>query len=85
MSKTILMPPRAAGMEERTISRWLKNERDIVTSSKPVAEIVLASTSLPVSTRLEALFLSQSQSACPHHPIYVAPFFAVMAVSLLPS
>lgn len=67
MSTSIVLPKWGMGIEEGTVTRWLKSEGDMVAQGEPIVEIETAKATqeveAPASGKLVKILLPEGQSA----------------------
>jgi pyruvate dehydrogenase E2 component (dihydrolipoamide acetyltransferase) len=67
MATTVVLPKWGMGIEEGTVTRWLKAEGDTVVQGEPLVEIETAKATqeveAPTSGRLVKILLPAGQSA----------------------
>jgi pyruvate/2-oxoglutarate dehydrogenase complex dihydrolipoamide acyltransferase (E2) component len=67
MSTKVVLPKWGMGIEEGTVTQWLKAEGDRVTQGEPIVEIETAKATqaveAPVSGRLSKILLAQGETA----------------------
>jgi pyruvate/2-oxoglutarate dehydrogenase complex dihydrolipoamide acyltransferase (E2) component len=73
MTTRVLIPKPGMGIDEATISKWLKSEGDKVTEGEPIVEIELAKAmqevSAPATGVLSKILLQEGQTAAVYTPI----------------
>lgn len=67
MTTPIVLPKWGMGLEEGTVTQWLKSEGDAVSQGEPVVEIETAKATqaveAPVSGRLSKILLAVGETA----------------------
>lgn len=67
MTTTVVLPKSGMGIDEGTVSRWLKSEGETVKQGEPLVEIetakALQEVEAPVSGKLVKVLLAQGESA----------------------
>lgn len=67
MTTSVMLPKWGMGLDEGTVTQWLKAEGDTVTRGEPIVEIETAKATqaveAPVSGRLSKILLAVGQSA----------------------
>jgi pyruvate/2-oxoglutarate dehydrogenase complex dihydrolipoamide acyltransferase (E2) component len=67
MATPIVLPKWGMGLEEGTVTQWLKVEGDLVTQGEPIVEIETAKATqaveAPVSGRLSRILLAVGETA----------------------
>lgn len=75
MTTKIVLPKWGMGIEEGTVTQWLKAEGDTVTEGEPIVEIETAKATqaveAPVSGRLSKILLVVGQTAAVNSEIGV--------------
>lgn len=67
MTTPVMLPKWGMGLDEGTVTQWLKAEGDTVTAGEPIVEIETAKATqaveAPVSGRLSKILLATGQTA----------------------
>jgi pyruvate/2-oxoglutarate dehydrogenase complex dihydrolipoamide acyltransferase (E2) component len=75
MSTSVVLPKWGMGIEEGTVTRWLKREGEQVTQGEPLVEIETAKATqeveAPASGKLVKILLPEGQSAAVNTEIAV--------------